>query len=98
MATFNPLWLLGGITGALVGLAKLQRDTDGENRDKDAANAAAAAAQNTSISAKDKIANIYNYNGLNDSTLGRTLFNTDPTKSADATNPATQLKPRALFK
>lgn len=79
--------LLLGIGGALA-YGEYQR-----KRGQDSSNASPTAAA-TSDDAKQKAQNIYNYNGMNDSTLGRTLFNTNQSSTED-TNP---FKARALFK
>ena len=57
------------------------------NKDATAMNAANASGDK---SAKEKITNVYNYNGLNNSNMGRTLFNTGSTEQ----NP---LQKRGLF-
>jgi len=68
---FLPMLLAAG--GALA-YGEWQR-----KRGQDSSNTTPAATAASDASVKDKVTNVYNYNGLDDSTLGRTLFNTSGT-------------------
>jgi hypothetical protein len=96
---FDPIGLFH--RGSIFGDSPIWGGKHSRNRENDAASEMRgllqAAQKSASTAGSDntaKILNTYNYNGLNDSATGRTLFNTTPVPAEnDPLNPLQKRKP-----